>query len=404
MVLDVDGHVMAADELVNRVEQLIRTIDEANPRTRDGAAKGDDSDDETHLGAPILPMSALHRDLYPKDLGEPAGAKGRASKSAKRVVRKLTSWYVEPRWITQQDYDGHNIHFAMGVVDELQRIDRELEELRRQNVQLKLQMVTATERFNRYRRQIDAVVESLPTHDELREVRRELERLGASGSSGAQIDYAAFEDRCRGSSEELREAQARYLTLFPKPDGSGKVVDIGCGRGEMLEVLIEAGYDVEGVDLNPEMVEVCLAKGLPVTKDDGIHFLEQQAEGSLRGIFCAQVVEHLLTSELEELMQLAYRKLLPGGVLVVETINPRSLYALGNHYFADTTHVKPVHPETLRFICEQVGFSQIELLERSAHPMMAITDALPANDVGTTVGELIKSVFGYQDYAIVATR
>jgi O-antigen chain-terminating methyltransferase len=192
--------------------------------------------------------------------------------------------------------------------------------------------------------------------------------------------------------------------MFPKPDGSGKVVDIGCGRGEMLEVLIEAGYDVAGVDLNEEMVEVCRSKGLPVVKDDGIHFLAQIEDSSLRGIFCAQVVEHLLTSEVERMVQLAYQKLLPGGVLVVETINPRSLFALGNHFFADTSHVKPVHPETMRFICEQVGFSQVQLDERSAHPMMGVTDELPADEVGATLGELVRSVFGYQDYAIVATR
>ena len=124
----------------------------------------------------------------------------------------------------------------------------------------------------------------------------------------------------------------------------------------------------------------------------------------LRGIFCAQVVEHLLTSEVERMMQLAYEKLLPSGVLVVETIDPRSLFALGNHFFADTSHVKPLHPETMRFICEQVGFSQVQLDERSAHPMMKVTDDLPDDDVGAAISELLKNVFGYQGTAIIATR
>ena len=202
-MLDVDGHVIAAEDLVNRVEQLIRTIDERNPRPTESAQDSDELPEGPRLAAPILPMRALHGELYPKDLGQPAGAKGRASKSAKRVVRKLTGWYVEPRclWIVQQNYDGHNIHFASGVVDELSRMDRELDDLRQQNMQLKLQVVTAVERFNRNRRQIDVLLESLATQVDVREVRRELERLGAAGSSGAEIDYAAFEDRCRGSSE-----------------------------------------------------------------------------------------------------------------------------------------------------------------------------------------------------------
>lgn len=403
-MLDVDGHVIAAEDLVDRVEKLVRTIDESNPRSKDRGRDSEEFPEVPRLAAPILPMQALHRDLYPKDLGHPTGARGRGSKFAKRFVRKLTAWYVEPRWIVQQNYDGHNIHFASGVVEELSRMDRELDELRRQNVHLKLQVVTAIERLNRHRRQVEATIGDLATFDDLRSLSRQLERLGATGSSRVAIDYAEFEDRCRGSSEDLRKTQSHYLTMFPKPDGSGKVVDIGCGRGEMLEVLIEAGYDVAGVDLNDEMVEICRSKGLPVVKDDGIHFLEQIEDSSLRGIFCAQVVEHLLTSEVEQMMQLAYEKLLPGGVLVVETINPRSLYALGNHFFADTSHVKPLHPETMRFICEQVGFSQVQLDERSAHPLMGMTDELPADDVGSAVGELVKSVFGYQDYAIVATR
>ncbi len=103
-------------------------------------------------------------------------------------------------------------------------------------------------------------------------------------------------------------------------------------------------------------------------------------------------------------MQLAHRKLLPNGVLVVETINPRSLFALGNHFFADTSHVKPVHPETLRFICEQVGFSTVQLDERSPHPVMERPHDLPDDEVGTAVGELMQNVFGYQDYAIIATK
>jgi O-antigen chain-terminating methyltransferase len=172
----------------------------------------------------------------------------------------------------------------------------------------------------------------------------------------------------------------------------------------MLEILIDAGYDVLGVDPDPGMVEVCRSKGLPVVQDNGIHLLEQTDDNSLKGIFCAQVIEHLLTSEVERLVQLAHQKLLDSGVLVMETINPRSLYALGNHFFIDTSHVRPVHPETLRFICEQVGFSQVQLEERSAHPLMKMADDLPNGEVGTAVGELLKSVFGYQDYAIAATK
>jgi len=107
---------------------------------------------------------------------------------------------------------------------------------------------------------------------------------------------------------------------------------------------------------------------------------------------------------MERLIQLCAKKLLPSGVLVVETINPRSSFALGNHFFADTSHVKPVHPETLRFICEQVGFSRVDLVEISPHPMMGMVEELPDDEIGKAMSELIQNVFGNQDYAIVATR
>ena len=149
---------------------------------------------------------------------------------------------------------------------------------------------------------------------------------------------------------------------------------------------------------------MCIRDRLTAVLDDGLHFLAQTAPDSLKGVFCAQVVEHLLTSELEELVRLAHRALRTDGALVMETINPRSSYALGNHYYADTSHVRPVHPETLRFICEQLGFRNVQMEERSPHPALALADDLPATAEGDAVRALLQSVFGYQDYVVVATK
>jgi 2-polyprenyl-3-methyl-5-hydroxy-6-metoxy-1,4-benzoquinol methylase len=172
----------------------------------------------------------------------------------------------------------------------------------------------------------------------------------------------------------------------------------------MLELLRHDGQEVLGVDTDAGMVDVCTKKGLPAVVDDGIHFLSQAEENSLKGIFCAQVVEHLITPELEQLVRLALRALRTSGVLVIETINPRSSFAIGNHFYADTSHVRPVHPETLRFICQQVGFSRVQLEERSPHPTLALSDRLPDDALGEAVDELLRNVFGYQDYVIVATK
>jgi 2-polyprenyl-3-methyl-5-hydroxy-6-metoxy-1,4-benzoquinol methylase len=399
-VLDVDGHVISPDVLLERVQQLLSTMEgQAALAPADVQPSADEQ-----LAAPVNSMLQLHAALRPPDLSGATGLRGRIGRFFKRVVRRLTGWYVEPRWAIQGEFDVREMEFARHVITHLGRVDAELEELQRQNVRLKLQLVAEIERHNRHRKEVAETFTTVASHAEVQNLSRDLKRLGLTGTTSAEIDYVEFEDRFRGSSENLRHAQERYISVFPPPSGSGAIVDIGCGRGEMLELLIAAGYKAIGVDMDSNMVELCHSKGLPVVQDDGIHFLEGTEDNSLRGIFCSQVVEHLLTSELERLVELSYQKLMPSAVLLIETINPRSLFALGNHFFADVSHTRPVHPETLRFICEQIGFGKVELEERSPHPFMEPVAELPEGEVGTALKELMESVFGYQDYAIVATK
>ncbi len=231
-----------------------------------------------------------------------------------------------------------------------------------------------------------------------------MERLGVASAHGAEFDYVAFEDRFRGDSTVLAEAQADYVTKFPASGEQGLIVDVGCGRGEMLEVLIAAGHEVMGIDLDNNMVEVCRAKGLPVVKADGAAWLAACPSETLKGVFSAQVIEHLLTPEIERFIRASLAALRNGGVLVMETINPRSLHALANHFFADVSHVRPIHPETLRFMCEQAGFADVALMELSPHPAVAASRELGTAPLDDAVRQLVSSVFGFQDYAIVATK
>jgi 2-polyprenyl-3-methyl-5-hydroxy-6-metoxy-1,4-benzoquinol methylase len=412
-MLDVDGQVVPAEVLVERVEQLLGAIDTSAlssfPTGRPPAPS---------LDAPIHAMRVMHSQMHPPDLGHAGGLRGRVGTLVRRVVRKLTSWYVEPRWILQQQIDSQIIEFDSQMYNSVRRIDAELDELRQRNARLKLQLVTASERISRYRHEVgelrkaatrqEELLQGVAMQDDVRPLAQEvtalLDRLGAIGTSGANIDYAGFEDRFRGESGEVAKAQERYVSLFPPASEPGRIVDIGCGRGEMLALLQSEGHEVQGVDTDLGMVEICKARGLPAVADDGIHFLSQTPDDSLKGIFCAQVVEHLITPELEQLVRLSLRTLRVGGVLVIETINPRSSFALGNHFYADTSHVRPVHPETLRFICEQIGFRNVQLEERSPHPSLALGADLPEDTMGRAVDALLDSVFGYQDYVIVATK
>lgn len=405
-VLDVDGRVIAAETLLSRVDDLLKVIDAAEQS--EVALTGPRNGVPAPLDAPVHAMRLIHRELHPPDIGPARGLKGHASTFTKRVVRKLTQWYVEPRWVVQQDFDAQNVDFASLAYNSVRRIDAELEDLRRQNARLKLQLVVAREKANELRHGVREELRNAATKDDIRPLSQELNalisRLGAIGTSGATIDYVGFEDRFRGSSTDLRASQERYVTLFPPASEPGKILDIGCGRGEMLSLLAEVGHQVMGIDLDEGMVEVCTEKGLPAEVDDGVHFLSHSLDDSFKGIFCAQVVEHLITPELEQMIALAYKKLLPGGVLVIETINPRSSFALGNHFFADTSHVRPVHPETLRFICEQIGFARVQLEERSPHEAMELSGELPEDPMGRAVGTLLENVFGFQDYVVVATK
>ncbi|HEX2695730.1 MAG TPA: class I SAM-dependent methyltransferase [Acidobacteriota bacterium] len=170
--------------------------------------------------------------------------------------------------------------------------------------------------------------------------------------------YAGFENRFRGSEEDIRKQQAEYASLFPK---GGKVLDLGCGRGEFLDLLRDRGLEGAGVDLNGAMIDACVDKGLDCRQGDILERLADAPDGSLGGVFSSQVVEHLPPAYLRKLVETAFAKLAPGGRIVLETVNPTSVFALVQIYFLDMSHEKPVHPQALKFLLESAGFAEVEV-------------------------------------------
>ncbi|MBN1297806.1 class I SAM-dependent methyltransferase, partial [bacterium] len=169
-------------------------------------------------------------------------------------------------------------------------------------------------------------------------------------AAGGEYAYYMFENTGRGSESFIRERQAPYVRFFQNVPGP--VIDIGCGRGEFLTLLREAGVPSRGFDSNADMVGICREKGLDVEAIDGIRGLESVAKDSLGGVFAAQVVEHLPSPALIRWLQAAFHALAPGGVLVYETINTASPFALVTHYFKDPTHAQPRHPDTYAFLTQ----------------------------------------------------
>ena len=146
------------------------------------------------------------------------------------------------------------------------------------------------------------------------------------------------------------------------------VLDIGCGRGEFLELLKEAGIQASGVDTNQEMIRHCRSKGLEASSGDGLTYLKGLSDQSLGGIFLSQVIEHLAPEALRELVRVGFAKLRPGGILMAETINPQCLSTFSGAFYLDLSHKNPIHPEAARYLLESLGFRQVELLYVSPFP------------------------------------
>jgi SAM-dependent methyltransferase len=168
------------------------------------------------------------------------------------------------------------------------------------------------------------------------------------GGSG----YAAFEDLFRGSSERVLDAQRPYLELVRAHQ---PVLDLGCGRGEFLTLLAEEGIAAAGVDSDSAMVARCRAVGLVVAEADLNGHLVGLPDGALGTIFSAQVIEHLPYEQLRRMLDLALRKLRPGGLLIAETVNPHRVASLKT-FWVDLTHQHPIFPEVALAICGIAGY------------------------------------------------
>jgi O-antigen chain-terminating methyltransferase len=193
--------------------------------------------------------------------------------------------------------------------------------------------------------------------------------------------YTGFETRFRGSAEAVRDQLFRYLAYF---EPTGPVLDLGCGRGEFLALLAEKGVEGFGIDGNGQMAAACRDKGLRCVHGDLLEKLAGVDDGSLSGVFSSQVVEHLTPAYLSRLLALCRDKLRPGGRIVLETVNPTSVFALVQVYFLDLSHHKPVHPQALSYLVESAGFEDIEIV--TSVPLEAESlQTLPGADETTAV-------------------
>ena len=230
-------------------------------------------------------------------------------------------------------------------------------------------------------------------------------------------EYFLFQNIHRGSERVVKNWLRGYVQYFEQ---GAPVIDIGCGRGEFLEILQEHQIEAYGIDPNQMMVRYCTEKGLRAQEADVFAHLETLSDNSLGGIFAAHIVEHLPPRALQRFLQLCFDKLQHHKYLVLETPNPRSLYMLSQIFYQDLSHEKPLDPNALYYLMKTVGFEEIHYECKNPYPqgvsqeqllqkldLAQITDGTIQKQIdilNRNIGQLNNFLYGYLNYAMVARK
>jgi O-antigen chain-terminating methyltransferase len=270
--------------------------------------------------------------------------------------------------------------------------------LDRTNVDIQKQLASD---FERVRAEYSRLI-----HDELRiiRLRTATTTVAAPASVAVQpasehpsapaLDYTRFAYRFRGSEDDVRRGQEFYKPFFRN---CRNVLDIGCGRGEFLEMIRDLGVPARGIDLGEESVAQCREKGLAAEVADMFPYLAALPAGEFDGIFLSQVVEHLDPMRLPGLIRLCAAGLERGGILAVETPNPECLAIFATYFYLDPTHTRPVPYPLMEFYMEEAGLGNIEV-----HKLSPALESMP--EVAELPEEFRQRFFGGLDYAIIGRK
>jgi O-antigen chain-terminating methyltransferase len=403
------GVLSRADlEEVRRVELQVRELADLGPQRAEDIAR----------------LHALWDPLGPHEFTSHRGGVGALIVAAKRLLRRLARPVAAVALARQAEFNASVARLLAGAangVDSLgaahdalllkhDELERRHRELHARCGELLLQVGRLQGRLESLDRAglPAAAVAPAPARD------TPAAPPAAAGPEPTPLSYLAFEEKHRGPGAAVKEKQRVYLRHFL--GAPGRVLDAGCGRGEFLEILREGGVPAYGIDLDAEMAARAREKGLEVTTGDLLGHLAGLPDGSLGGVFAAQVIEHMTTADLVSFVRLAHLKLAPGGCFIAETINPACLATFAGAFYLDLTHVRPVHPEALRFLLEGSGYREVVLEFSSPFPpemkLQVIDMARWLHDVdkdfvrlvNDNFGRLNGLVYGPQDYAAIARR
>ena len=243
-------------------------------------------------------------------------------------------------------------------------IDAKIQELRlEENHNVTFHVGTLLEKLNEMHLQIVSLEQRLSSTIRSKQPAppetRKSELSSPPSPSEKDFRYHAFEQIFRQSSHELKQSLQRYIPVFsssPEP-----LLDLGCGRGEFLQLMKDAGKQAYGVDISAYETEKLQESGLDAIAGDLLSHLKGLSNESIGGVFCAQVVEHLHPDEVYGMVSELFRVMKSNSPLVLETLNPLSVFSYHHLFFKDPTHVFPVHPDTLVFMMKYAGFRDVQM-------------------------------------------
>jgi 2-polyprenyl-3-methyl-5-hydroxy-6-metoxy-1,4-benzoquinol methylase len=218
--------------------------------------------------------------------------------------------------------------------------------------------------------------------------------------------YSQLEDKFRGSIDDIRLRLSEYIPLVEKsPNSQLPILDIGCGRGEWLQLLSERGINCLGVDINEEFIKQNEQNGLNVILGDAIAYMNSLDPNSLRMVTAFHLIEHLPGPLFRNVLAASYHSLAPGGSILFETPNPGNVSVGSGSFYLDPTHIRPIPSEYAQFLAEAVGFQKVQILfshPRAYMPSDAVAE-LPY-DTRRVIEQLWNSINGPQDYALLAYK
>lgn len=339
-----------------------------------------------------------------------------------RLVRKLTGWFLAPQanQITQFHLEAIEAFRAMQALHAHQ-ISSPAANPPLAQLQAEMAQLTASQRavqdnlLNRDRilsriDRLEKLVQALRL-DRGEAERRQFGAPAGGEGAAAEMNYAAFQARFRGSETSVTERQAELLADYE--GAAGPILDIGCGRGEFLELLAGRGFDAYGIDENQAQIVHCNAEGMTAFHDDALSHLAGLPDQHLGGIHAGHVVEHLPGNQRWQLLRLAALKLRSNGTLIIEAPNPRVLAVSATTFWLDPTHVSPVHPDTLSFWLGQLGFQKIDIRYCAPFPpedqlaRVSTTrhgNAEWATEMNDLIDRLNQLLLGDRDFVLIAHR